>query len=116
MQPGAGLMLGPVLYSFLWSLDFSRSGCQMRPTLRIIALCIAAISLAGWAALGANRGWTKTTVDHKHVDTVTGIEYPIRENRFVPGIDLLALSWISAAAMFGGSLIRFQPKQQTTTS
>ena len=80
-----------------------------------MALCIAVISLAGWGALGANRGWTTTTVDHQHLDLVTGLEYPVSENRFVPGIDLLALSWISAAVLFGGSLIRLQRKQQTTT-
>ena len=114
MQLGVEPALGPAFYSLVCSPGFSRCGCRMRRTLRIIALCIAAISLAAWAAFGANRGWTKTTVDHKQVDAVTGIEYPVRENRFVPGIDLLALSWISAAALFGSSLIRFQPKQQTT--
>ena len=80
-----------------------------------MALCIAVTSLAGWAALGANRGWTKTSIDHKHVDLVTGLEYPISENRFVPGIDLLALSWISAAVLFGVSLILLHRKQPTTT-
>ncbi len=87
----------------------------MRRVLRIMALCTAVISLAGWAVLGANRGWTKTTVDHKQVDAVTGLEYPVSEHRFVPGIDLLVLSWISAAVLFGASLIRLQQKQQTTT-
>lgn len=87
----------------------------MRRVLRIIALWIAIGSLAGWAALGGNRGWTKTSIDHKHLDAVTGLEYPVSENRFVPGIDLLALSWISAAVLFGGSLIRLQRKQPTTT-
>ena len=80
-----------------------------------MALCIAVSSLAGWAALGANRGWTKTSIDHKHVDPLTGLDYPVSENRFVPGIDLLALSWIGAAVLFGGSLIRLRRKQQTTT-
>jgi len=87
----------------------------MRRALRIMAFCIAVSSLAGWAALGANRGWTKTSVDHQHLDLVTGLEYPVNENRFVPGIELLALSWISAAVLFGASLIRFQ-KQQTTNN
>ena len=87
----------------------------MRRVLRIMALCIAVSSLGGWATLGANRGWTKTSIDHKHLDAVTGLEYPVSENRFVPGIDLLALSWTSAAVLFGGSLIRLQRKQPTTT-
>ena len=81
----------------------------------MLALCIAIITMALWAALGANRGWTKTSVTHKEVDSVTGLEYPVIENRFVPGIDLLAFYWISAAVLFGGSLIRFPRKQQTTT-
>ena len=87
----------------------------MRRALRIMALCIAIGSLAGWALLGGNRGWTKTSIDHRQLDLVTGLEYPVSENRFVPGIDLLALSWISAAVLFGGSLIRLHRKQQTTT-
>ena len=48
------------------------------------------------------------------VDAVTGLEYPIRENRFLPGIDLLALCWMSAAVLFCGSLIPLQRKQRTT--
>ena len=87
----------------------------MRRALRITALCIAVASLAVWAALGANRGWTKTTIDHQRLDAVTGLEYPIPENRFLPGIDLLALCWISAAVLFGASLIPIQRKQPTTT-
>ena len=106
MQPGAGCTLGPAFYPLT---------AAMRRVLRIMALCIAVISLAGWAALGANRGWTKTTVDHKQVDGVTGLEYPVSEDRFVPGIDLLALSWTSAAVLFGASLIPLQRKQQTMT-
>ena len=86
----------------------------MRRVLRIIALCLTVASLAAWAALGANRGWTKTSIDHKQVDAVTGLEYPIRENRFLPGIDLLAFCWMSAAVLFCGSLIPLQRKQRTT--
>lgn len=106
MQQGVGPGSTPVVYL--------HDVC-MRRALRIMALSIALGSIAGWAVLGANRGWTKTSIDHKHLDPVTGLEYPVSESRFVPGIDLLALSWISAAVLFVGSLIPLQRKQQTTT-
>ena len=52
-----------------------------------------------WLVLGANRGWTKTSVPVRTVDEVTGIEAVAYEDRFLPGLDFLG-----AAAAAGGLL------------
>ena len=83
----------------------------MRRIIRLAALGIALVSLLLWLAFGANRGWTKTTIDRPQTDSVTGIEYPVREQRFVPGIDLLGLCWMVAALLLGVSLIPMSRKQ-----
>jgi uncharacterized membrane protein YraQ (UPF0718 family) len=61
--------------------------------LRTFLRLIAAICLAGviglWVTLGAEKGWTKTSVPIQKTDEITGIEYPVFENRFVPGLDFL---------------------------
>jgi hypothetical protein len=75
----------------------------MRTKLRLIALAVAFLSLAFWFFGGPNWGWTKTTVVNWQVDAVTEIHYPIIEKRFIPGVDVLALALIAAAALFGGS-------------
>ncbi len=74
-------------------------------------LCLALVGLLLWLAFGANRGWTKTTIDRGQTDPVTGLEYPVRQQRFVPGIDLLGLCWMVAALLFGVSLIPMARKQ-----
>ena len=77
----------------------------MKLWLRIISLDVAAIGVILWLALGANRGWTKTSVTHWQKDPVTDIDGPVIEKRFVPGIELLA-AWLAAnAVLFGVSFL-----------
>ncbi|MDB6027067.1 MAG: hypothetical protein JWM68_3290 [Verrucomicrobiales bacterium] len=53
--------------------------------------------------MGANRGFTKTTVPKKIVDEVTGNEGVIYEDRFVPGVELLGAALLGAGALAGAS-------------
>jgi hypothetical protein len=77
----------------------------MKLWLRILSLDLAVIGVILWLALGANRGWTKTSVTHWQKDPVTDIDGPVIEKRFVPGIELLAV-WLAAnAALFGVSFL-----------
>lgn len=76
--------------------------------LRRVAAGMAAGSLLLWLVLGANVGWTKTTVTKWHKDPVTELEGPVYEPRFQPGVDLLAVSLLAAAAVFAASL--FAPR------
>lgn len=77
----------------------------MKPYLRIVAAVIAAGSLALWAGLGRNTGWTKTSVTEMRVDPVTTLEFPVTEKRFVPGVDALAVALAAAAGVFGASFL-----------
>ena len=72
---------------------------------------LAAGSIIYWAAAGANRGWTKTSVPRKMVDEVTGIEGVSYEKRFVPGVDFLGATLLGAGVLAGASfLFRTKPK------
>ncbi|HEX7470157.1 MAG TPA: hypothetical protein VF437_05405 [Verrucomicrobiae bacterium] len=83
----------------------------MKRILRIIALILIVGALAVWAATGANRGWTKNKVQIKTVDEVTGLEGIQWQDKFVPGVDLLAASTLGAGVLVGISfLFRTKPK------
>ena len=67
-----------------------------------------------WAASGANRGWTKTSVPTKTLDEVTGIEGVTYEKRFVPGVDFLGAALLGAGILAGVSfLFRNNPTRTT---
>ena len=60
---------------------------------------------------GMNRGWTKTSVPHKTIDEVTGIEGVAYEKHFVPGVDFLGAAIMGAGVLAGFSfLLRTKPK------
>ena len=87
----------------------------MKSTFRITALILALAATIGWGALGANRGWTKTSVPVKIVDEVTGIEGIQYRQQFMPGLDLLGATLLVAALLASTSLFfRNQPAQQNT--
>ena len=83
----------------------------MKRALLILALALAVGAAVIWVALGANRGWTRTSVPVKTVDEVTGIEGIQYHKQFVPGLDLLGAALIGAGAVAGASL--FFPNPQT---
>jgi len=77
----------------------------MKKSLRILAAVLAAGSIVFWAAAGANRGWTKTSVPKKIVDEVTGIEGVRYEKHFVPGVDFLGAALVGAGILAGISML-----------
>ena len=83
----------------------------MRKILRIVALLFAVGSIIFWAATGANRGWTKTSVPKENVDEVTGIVGVTYEKRFVPGVDFLGAAFLGAGILAGVSFL-FRPKSK----
>jgi hypothetical protein len=86
----------------------------MKRSLRILALVLALGAAATWLALGANRGWTRTSVPVKTVDEVTGIEGVQYHKQFVPGVDFLGASLLGAGLLAGVSLVfRSQQTKQT---
>ena len=52
-----------------------------------------------WAATGANQGWTKTRVPQKVLDEVTGLEGVHWQDKFVPGVDFLAMAALGAGIL-----------------
>jgi hypothetical protein len=86
----------------------------MRRVLRIVALVLAVTAALAWLGLGANRGWTRTSVPVKTSDEVTGIEGIEYHKKFVPGVELLTGALAGAAVLAGASL--FFRNQQTTNN
>ncbi len=83
----------------------------MKRTLRVFALTIAVGALGLWALLGANRGWTRTSVPVQTTDEVTGIQGIQYQKKFVPGLDLLGGALLGSA-MFAATSLLFRQKQQ----
>jgi len=73
----------------------------MRLPLRLLALLVLAAVVGWWASTGAHRGWSKNTVEVRTLDEITGIEQITYDDRFVPGVDTLALGAAAAAALAG---------------
>ena len=85
----------------------------MRRYLRWAAVLTAVLSVALWAALGANRGWTKTSVSVRTLDPVTGLESVEYRPKFLPGVELLAAA---LAAAGGLAVVSFIIKTSTKTN
>ena len=87
----------------------------MKKTLQVIAVVLALAIVASWAALGANRGWTKTEKPVITFDEVTGLSGPTSQVKgFWPGVDFLGAGLLAAAGLAGASLL-FRKSQPTTT-
>lgn len=78
----------------------------MRRYLRYAGLGIVVGAVLFWAARGANRGWTKTTVPVRVVDEVTGLEGVEYHDRLVPGIDFLSAA-LALGVLLGGTSFLF---------
>ena len=82
----------------------------MKKALLAFALVLFGAAVVVWAATGANRGWTKTSVPVKKVDEVTGLEGIDYQKQFVPGLDFLGAALLGSAILGGVSLfIRGKP-------
>jgi len=75
----------------------------MKRGLRISALALAMAAAFAWLALGANRGWTRTSVAVKTIDEVTGIVGIQYHKQFVPGLDFLGCALLGAGILAGTS-------------
>ena len=84
----------------------------MKRTLSILSLILAVGAVTAWAVLGANRGWTRTSLPVKTIDEVTGIEGIQYQKKFVPGLELLGGALLGAGLLAGTSF--FFRNQQTT--
>ncbi len=84
----------------------------MRKILLLIAALVLLIAGTTWLVTGANRGWTKTSVEVKTLDEVTGIEGITYQKKFLPGVDFLGAAVVGAGVLAGASfLFRKQNKK-----
>jgi hypothetical protein len=79
----------------------------------------AAVLLAGigvWAFGGAHIGWTQTSTVSIQRDDITGIDYPVRQAGFVPGVEVPLLATAVAAALAGLSFFARRPQAVAVSS
>ena len=84
----------------------------MKRVLQTIALGLFVTTIGFWAFKGAHTGWSQNRVPMTKTDEVTGIVYTVYENRYVPGVDLLAGGVGLAGALFSVSFL-LRPKNKT---
>jgi hypothetical protein len=85
----------------------------MKKTLHLLALLVFVGALVTWLAMGANRGWTKTSAAVKTLDEVTGIEGITYQQRFAPGLDFLGTALLGAGILTGVSFLFRKHNNQT---
>ena len=76
----------------------------MRAILHVLATCILLGAIAWWWQAGSNKGWTKTSVTEMKFDEITEIAYPVTVERFVPGVDFLAVAAVGSSVLAGAGL------------
>jgi hypothetical protein len=81
-------------------------------SLRISALVVLAAGFALWAGSGARLGWTQTSVVTMQRDEITGIDFPVRHDGFVAGIEVPLLAAAAASVIAG---LSFLAKRRATS-
>ena len=78
----------------------------MRIILRLLAAVLLLGTIAWWIQTGRNPGWTKNRVAVEKKDEITEIVYTEYDERFVPGVELLAASGAAALLLAAISFVR----------
>ena len=73
----------------------------LRLLLRILALVLISVSTAFWISTGSHTGFSKDRVEIPQVDLITQIDYVDYEERFVMGVEFLALAYGLGVTSFG---------------
>jgi hypothetical protein len=79
--------------------------------LRAAAVAVFLAGLGLWLAHGARLGWTQTSVVTMQRDEITGIDYPVRSDGFVAGVEVPAVGLAAAGALVA---LSFLPRRGTT--
>ena len=74
-------------------------------TLRGAAITALVITLGTWIATGAHTGFTQTSIVQMQHDEITGIDFPVHQEAFIAGVEILAAGLAGAAALGGLSFL-----------
>jgi len=84
----------------------------VRRNLRVAAAVLGVLCIAIWFALGANRGWTRTTRTRMEKDpTADNMDVAVVEKYFSPGVEVLVAGLFVSAALASFSFVfKTKPK------
>lgn len=85
----------------------------LRTLARLLALFVLSTCLSWWWFSGADMGWTKTYVTIPATDEITGISYEVKQEKFIPGVDFVALGTGLSFAIFAASFLFSKQKSKT---
>lgn len=77
----------------------------MRQTVRLFSLFTLLATVLFWYVRGAHTGWSQSYTTRMEIDPVTEISYPVKTEKFVPGVDFLSLSILVSLSVFGSSFL-----------
>ena len=83
----------------------------LRLILRILALVLILTSTVFWISTDSHTGFSKNRIEIPQVDPITQIEYVDYEERFVLGVEYLALAYGLGVTSFG---LSFAYKRKAT--
>jgi hypothetical protein len=78
---------------------------SFRTITRLLALFLLSTCLSWWWFSGADVGWTKTYVTIPATDEITGIQYEVKQEKFVPGVDFVAAGIGLSFGIFAASFL-----------
>lgn len=78
---------------------------SFRTITRLLALFVLSTCLSWWWFSGADMGWTKTYVTIPATDEITGIQYEVKQEKFVPGVDFVAVGIGLSFGIFAASFL-----------
>ena len=77
---------------------------SVRLALRLAAFVVGCSGLILWLVGGLHMGWSKSTETRTEIDELTGLEYPVTENKYVLGVELFGATLAVSGGLLGLSL------------
>jgi len=71
----------------------------MRRYLFFTSALLALGTTTFWALKGAHTGWSQTSVKTEQLDDITGLSFPVYQDKFVPGVDFLLAAFVVAGLL-----------------
>ena len=73
--------------------------------LRTLAAALAVGGVGVWLATGAHCGWTRTSEVEMRRDEITGLDYPVRHEKFTAGVEIPLVALGGAALRAVGAAV-----------